>query len=144
MDPKYYPEPEEFRPERFSSDISNGGNQKGVTYMPFGDGPRACIGLRMGKLQAKIGIVLIMSKFNLRLGEKLQNMKKLKYEVKMDNDYEAFIFKMVKDTMNYREKNNVHRKDFMQLLLQLKNTGKVDYSDDWNIQSDAIKFKIIE
>ncbi|XP_055680723.1 probable cytochrome P450 6d5 [Lutzomyia longipalpis] len=82
MDPKYYPEPEEFRPERFSSDNSNGGNQKGVTYMPFGDGPRACIGLRMGKLQAKIGIVLIMSKFNLRLGEKLQNLKELQYEVK--------------------------------------------------------------
>lgn len=53
----------------------------------------------------------------------------------VDDDYENFIFSMVKDTMIYREKNNIQRKDFMQLLLQLKNTGKVDYGDTWDIQA---------
>lgn len=33
---------------------------------------------------------------------------------------------VVKDTVEYREKNNVSRKDFMQLLLQLKNKGKIE------------------
>lgn len=32
--------------------------------------------------------------------------------------------------MEYREKNQVERKDFLQLLIQLKNKGKVDNMDD--------------
>ncbi|XP_059618287.1 probable cytochrome P450 6d5 [Phlebotomus argentipes] len=79
-DPKHFPDPDTFKPERFSTDEWNSAG--GLKYMPFGDGPRACIGLRMGKLQAKIGIVLILSKFNIHLGERLQKMKKFKYELK--------------------------------------------------------------
>jgi cytochrome P450 family 6 len=33
---------------------------------------------------------------------------------------------MVQDTVAYREKNNFQRNDFMQLLIQIKNKGKVD------------------
>lgn len=33
--------------------------------------------------------------------------------------------KVVKDTVKYRQENNVYRKDFMQLLLELSTTGKV-------------------
>lgn len=44
-DAEYYPQPEEFLPERFSQ--ANGGTKKfkdmGI-YMPFGDGPRICLG----------------------------------------------------------------------------------------------------
>jgi cytochrome P450 family 6 len=35
---------------------------------------------------------------------------------------------MVEDTVNYREKNNITRNDFMQLLIQIKN--KVKLEDD--------------
>ncbi|XP_055712885.1 probable cytochrome P450 6d4 isoform X2 [Phlebotomus papatasi] len=80
-DPKYYQNPESFKPERFKTDASNN-EQKGIIYMPFGDGPRACIGLRMGKLQSKLGIVLILSKFNIQLGDKLKNLEKIKFDLK--------------------------------------------------------------
>lgn len=40
-------------------------------------------------------------------------------------DVESFYINLVKDTVNYREKNNVYRKDFMHLLIQLKNIGTV-------------------
>jgi cytochrome P450 family 6 len=33
---------------------------------------------------------------------------------------------MVQDTVNYREKNNITRNDFMQLLIQIRNKGKVE------------------
>ncbi|KAH8394884.1 hypothetical protein KR222_008620, partial [Zaprionus bogoriensis] len=41
-DPENFPEPEEFRPERFSDENKHA--IKPFTYMPFGVGPRSCIG----------------------------------------------------------------------------------------------------
>lgn len=59
-DPKFYPEPNAFRPERFFKE-----NAKSFTeqpYIPFGEGPRNCIGLRLGKLQVKVGLMLMLQK----------------------------------------------------------------------------------
>lgn len=44
---------------------------------------------------------------------------------------ENFIISVVKQNLEYREKNNVHRKDFFQLLIQLRNTGNVQLDDEW-------------
>lgn len=41
-DPQYYPDPEKFDPERFSD--KNKHNIRPCTFMPFGVGPRNCIG----------------------------------------------------------------------------------------------------
>jgi cytochrome P450 family 9 len=41
-DSNYYPDPEHFDPERFSDD--NKHNINPLTYLPFGIGPRSCIG----------------------------------------------------------------------------------------------------
>jgi len=48
-----------------------------------------------------------------------------------------FFIGVVKDVIDYREKNNVVRKDFMQLLLQLKNKGKIE--DDGDIKSEHVQ-----
>lgn len=42
MDPAYFPDPEKFDPERFNAD--NIDNIQSGTYLPFGLGPRNCIG----------------------------------------------------------------------------------------------------
>jgi cytochrome P450 family 6 len=37
---------------------------------------------------------------------------------------------MFEDTVNYRERNNITRKDFMQLLIQIKNKGKLEEENE--------------
>ncbi|XP_061399994.1 probable cytochrome P450 6t3 [Musca vetustissima] len=51
-DPKYWPEPDHFNPERFSSMA----NINPMIYQPFGTGPHACIGSRLGLLQVKLAL----------------------------------------------------------------------------------------
>lgn len=48
-----------------------------------------------------------------------------------DRDVEDFMRSMVEKTLNFREKSNVVRKDFFQLLVQLRNTGSVQLDDKW-------------
>ncbi|KAK9752526.1 Cytochrome P450 [Popillia japonica] len=69
-DPKYFPNPDVFDPERFSDE--NKGNIKPYTYMPFGLGPRNCIGSRFAILETKTIFFLMLSKFNFIAIEKTQ------------------------------------------------------------------------
>lgn len=54
MDEKYYDEPKKFKPKRFLD-----GSSAGKIYMPFGDGPCNCIAMKLGKMQMKVGLVLM-------------------------------------------------------------------------------------
>lgn len=81
-DPDIYDNPLEFRPERFLNSHNGGGNSDGVFYTPFGDGPRNCIGMRMGKLTTKIGLAFILAKFKLELSDKEMADKELEFNPK--------------------------------------------------------------
>ncbi|XP_063930010.1 cytochrome P450 6a2-like [Zophobas morio] len=63
MDPEYYPDPEKFDPERFNEENKNARHP--FVHLPFGDGPRNCIGLRFGLMQSKIGIITVIKNFHL-------------------------------------------------------------------------------
>ncbi|KAM3959527.1 uncharacterized protein ACR2FA_006460 [Aphomia sociella] len=65
--PDNFPEPEEFRPERFYGDEKQ--YVKPYTYLPFGEGPRICIGMRFAKMQMMAGIITFYKKYRVELAE---------------------------------------------------------------------------
>ncbi|CAI6343254.1 unnamed protein product [Macrosiphum euphorbiae] len=62
-DSKYYPEPEKFIPERFSAE-EKAKRPNGI-YLPFGDGPRICIGKRFAEMEMKLAFVEMLTKFEV-------------------------------------------------------------------------------
>ncbi|KAM8714443.1 hypothetical protein ACLKA7_014556 [Drosophila subpalustris] len=72
-DPENFPEPNLFKPERFLEE--NKSQIKPFTYLPFGVGPRSCIGNRMALMEVKSIIYHLLCKFQLVPGEKtVKNM----------------------------------------------------------------------
>lgn len=67
-DPNHYPEPERFDPERFGPEQR--ANRDLVSYLPFGQGPRNCIGLRFGMMQTRIGLVTMLCNYRISRAEK--------------------------------------------------------------------------
>lgn len=62
-DPKYYPDPERFDPERFNE--SNKHNIKHGSYLPFGIGPRNCVASRFALMEIKILFVYLLLNFEI-------------------------------------------------------------------------------
>lgn len=60
-DAKYFPEPMKFDPERFNEDNKNSIDTN--TYMPFGIGPRMCIGMRFAQLEIKTILFYFLKEF---------------------------------------------------------------------------------
>jgi len=67
-DPEFFEEPEVFKPERFSKE--NKSNIKPYTYLPFGTGPRNCIGSRYALMQGKGMLYYLLREFRIERCEK--------------------------------------------------------------------------
>lgn len=63
--PSFWDEPDTFDPLRFTAERSNGRHR--FAYLPFGAGPRQCIGNTLALLEAQIILSMIASHFDLAL-----------------------------------------------------------------------------
>lgn len=66
-DPEYYPDPYKFDPERFTDDKIQTKNN--YTFIPFGEGPRMCIGNRFAMMQMKLCLSMMLHNFELSVTE---------------------------------------------------------------------------
>ena len=60
---EYWPNPSQFSPDRFLSE--NRDQIVPYTYLPFGGGPRNCIGMRFALMEAKVGLAQVVRRFRL-------------------------------------------------------------------------------
>lgn len=74
-DPKYWTDPETFDPERFNEERKK--NITKYTFLPFGEGPRFCVGMRMAMLQMKACLAVLLKHYKLTLSPKTRLPLKL-------------------------------------------------------------------
>ncbi|MFE4258424.1 cytochrome P450 [Streptomyces sp. NPDC056883] len=67
-DERWFPEPEAFRPERWSADATAAHRIPEHAWFPFGGGPRACLGARFALVEAALVLAVVAQRFHLDSG----------------------------------------------------------------------------
>jgi cytochrome P450 family 135 len=90
-DPDTYPEPEDFRPERFLE-----GTPKDAAWIPFGGGVRRCLGARFAELEMKVVLTQVLATARLRpLGRSAEEYKRKRFTFAPDGGAAAQVEALV-------------------------------------------------
>lgn len=81
-DEEFFPNPDTFDPERFSEETKK--TRHPFSFLPFGEGPRNCIGMRFGLMQIKVGLATLLKHFRFVICDKTK--------IPLDIDQEALLY----------------------------------------------------
>ncbi|XP_046575570.1 cytochrome P450 3A17-like [Haliotis rubra] len=67
-DPAIYPDPDTFNPDRWSENTV----RHPMAYIPFGAGPRVCVGMRLAVFELKVAIIKVLRAVKFSTTKKTQ------------------------------------------------------------------------
>ncbi|KAM6155819.1 cytochrome P450 3A4-like [Rhynchocyon petersi] len=130
-DPELWPEPEKFLPERFSKE-----NKESIDpylYLPFGTGPRNCIGMRFALMTMKLAIVRVLQEFSIKPCKETQIPLKLSRN--------PILTPEVPVVVAFESRVGTDRVDFLQLMIDFQATASLESTlTDAEVSAQAIIF----
>ena len=66
-DPRFFPDPDRFDPERWREDPVRSGKIPRFAYFPFGGGPRVCVGASFAMMEVTLLLAMMQQRFHLEI-----------------------------------------------------------------------------